>query len=811
MQSQVEIKYPKCSCCGEHLDKKHMILDGLFQCPKCKNEHYFLYEYKTDMIHLLSEADHLRNDHHYEESFSAYEKISQNYPSLIEAHWGMFLSTYGVVYREENKNSRYVPAIHQFYDETPLKNKHYLKVMELAKDKYMKNNYFKEGELITKTWESAKTTLKKIKPIKVKEPVTQTSKQVVSEDLNMQVVKPIGKDLPKDYRIESIIENKIMSAEQIYLQTEKYSRACKIFEEVLRMDPYAQRAWWDKILCTLEVVSFDDLKADAKLDLIFEMFESLMGCISPQDENIYLDTIESHFFRKLSEASQFDLPLFNFIASWKKVGEQHLFFDLLYQELIKKMQSENIASVDFVHEAIASSTKHISKKDNRFYKKYLDASDQVNRLGFYKDSMMLTSVILAENPNFVPAILIQLCAMYKVPELGQLHRVLRDMKFLKTLRFLLNIDYKSLEVFVEIKKSIIALIEIENFKLAVQMIDTYVSLLPKDEKKILNESLLEFSNHLIYHQKFSEAKKYVNQLIENDHKIPAAHWARFMITLKAHTHFDVLMSSPKKDLMRYTDFEQAVNCTQDHQEYIKFYEIQDKLKQPTPENVMFRKMTRRNFDYFDAFCKTEGVETFVNQIFPKIEKEVPKLFRSNQISVFNLFNRSVIMVILISFALVLSHMKTLFDPTNSVDSLVVAYNVLLLFRDTVIFFLVPGFLLIYTLIYVREKEHVGKAIGGGLFVGLIVSVISLVMLGGIPWVLARFLTPTLFGLSPFIIPGVTFGLVGIASIFIFRTAHLKLVEARVDHKFIKTSRINIIVLAVLLVIAMVVTYFTAII
>jgi hypothetical protein len=155
-------------------------------------------------------------------------------------------------------------------------------------------------------------------------------------------------------------------------------------------------------------------------------------------------------------------------------------------------------------------------------------------------------------------------------------------------------------------------------------------------------------------------------------------------------------------------------------------------------------------------------------------------------------------------------MKTLFDPTQSVNSPIVAYNVLLLFRDSVVFFLVPGFLIIYTLIYVREKEHFGKAIGIGLLVGLMVSVISLVILGVIPYVLARFLTPTLFGLSPYIVPGVTFGLVAIASIFIFRTAHLRLVEARVDQKFIKASLINIIVLSVLLVIAMVVTYFTAI-
>ena len=155
----------------------------------------------------------------------------------------MFLSTYGIVYIEENKNTRYIPVIHQFYDEVPTLNKHFLKVLELSKEKYMKNYYLKECEFISKTWEAAKSTIKRVKPVKAKEKVVVVSKPVEPEVHAIYPSKPVGKDLTKGYLIDPIIENKIKSAEQIYLNTKKFSRACKVFEEVLKVDPLAQKAW----------------------------------------------------------------------------------------------------------------------------------------------------------------------------------------------------------------------------------------------------------------------------------------------------------------------------------------------------------------------------------------------------------------------------------------------------------------------------------------------------------------------------------------------------------------------------------------
>jgi hypothetical protein len=790
--------FPDCLCCGEHLENKHRILDGLFQCPRCKNEHYFLIDYNVTIINKLSEANRSRNSHHYDEAFTLYQLLAKENPNLVEAYWGMFLSVYGIVYVKEDKNTRYIPVIHQFYDEIPNKNKHFLKVIEMTEDKYMKKSYSLECEYITKTWESAKQMIKKTKPVVVKAPEVIVKKPVEPEEITSHIIKPIGKDLTSEYIIDPIIENKINSAEKIYLQTHKFSRACKVFDEILKTDPLAKKARWNKILCSLEVSSFDELNANAKLDNIFEMFEQLMGCLNPKEENIYLHTIETHLFRKLIEASEFDVSLYEFIASWKKASEQNLFSDVLYQEIMKKLSIEGIKSVEFVHQAVLATTKNLSKDDARYIKRYVEIAEKVNKLGFYKDSMTLTQTILVEYPNHVQTNLIQLCAIYKVTELTELHNVMKDMKFVEKLELLLSQGYKSLELFLEVKQAILILIEKQNYKLSIQLIDKYVSLFPNDEKDLLNQSLLEFSNHLIYHEKYKDAEKYINLLIENDVKIPAAHWAKFMIFIKAHTNFEVLMKTGKKDLMKYPDFERAVNCTSENKEYIQFYEIQDRLKQSTPQNSMYKKMTRRNFNHFDDMCKFESVESFVNELFPKMEEEIPNLFKEEQLSVFSIFNRSIVILLIVSFSFIISQMKLLFDPTESADSLVVSYNIFLTFKNIIILYLVPGFVFISLVVWIREKETLKKGIIGGFIFGLITSIIYLIVLGAIPWAIARFLLAILFSL-PQMILSLALSLVSIiiSTILLIRS-HKKLKKEKVNKKFIKASIVNIIILLFIL-------------
>ena len=797
--------FPNCLCCGEHLEAKHRILDGLFQCPTCKNEHYFVYDFTPIIVSQLSEADQLRNNHHYEDALKKYQFIAKNNTNLIEAQWGMFLSVYGIVYVKENKVGRYIPSINQFVDEKPTESKYYLKTIDMAKDPYMKKIYIKECEFIAKSWDSAKSTIKKVKTKIIKEPEAVEVKPVETKVKPKTVEKEIGSAISKGYKIDPIIENKIKSAEQIYLQNKKFNRALKTFDDIIKTDPLAEKARWNKILSTLEVVTFDELNPKAKLDSVFEMFDELMGCINSLEDQMYLQAFESHLLKKLIEVSEFDNALYDFIDSWKKKGEKSLFANLVYQEIENKLKNSQASTVDWIHPALASVTKEFSKNDSRFVTKYIEMAERINHLGFYKDALILIDNVLKENPNHVKAIIIQLCANYKVAKLSDLHKALKDLKFIDTLKLILKLDDKATEVFKEVRYAIVSLINQGNYKLANQMINHYINLLPKDEKETLVGSLLEFSKHLIYFEQFKDASKYVKIVIENDKTNATAHWAKFMIALKAHTHFELLMLTRKKDLMKYPDYEHAVNATSDHKEYIRFYEIQDKLKQATPENNMFRKMAKRNFIHFDNMCQHETLHEFTDEVFPQIEKEIPVLFIDEQMSVINIFNRSMIMILITLFSLTLSHMKELFDPSNSSDSNLVSSHVISLFKDDLVYVLVPIILISYLVVWIIEKETVLKGLAKGLTNGLIALVVSLVFLAGIPWILTKFLTQTLFGLSPYIIPSGTFGLALIGSFFILKISHQKLVVAKVNHRFIRASFINLIVLAGLLIVAFIAT------
>jgi len=795
--------FPNCLCCGEHLEAKHRILDGLFQCPKCKNEHYFITDYSANTIAQLLTADKLRNNHLYEEAFKQYESIAKSNPHLVDAFWGMFLSVYGIVYIKEQKNPRYIPAIHTFYDELPTKNKYYLKTIELCKDNYMKKIYTQECEFISKAWVSASSTIKKAKTTIEKD--IEIIQPKVEEPVKTVEIpeKKIGQQITSDYKVDPLVENKINSAEQIYLQSKKFSRALKVFDDIIKSDPYAVKARWNKILATLEVTTFDEIHPKTKLDPVYSMFEELMGFIQPNEDNIYLQSFESHLLRKLIEVSEFDKSLYDFIISWKKVGEKQLFADLIYKEIQQKIKDDNIPSIDWIHQVLASLTEDIPKKDQRFVKKYVDIAERVNQLGFHKDAVTLTQMILKEHPNHVQSNLILLCALYKVKKTNDLRFAIKDLKFVDIINQLLMVSYKPMDVFIEIRFAILSMIDQKNYKLANQMIEKYISLMPKDEVALFNESLLDFVKYLIYHEQFKEALKHVNLLLQNDDKMAAAHWAKFMISLKAHTHFEILMLTRHKDLMKYN---RAVNSTSQNKAYIQFYEIQDSLKQPTPENNMFKKMAQRNFQHFDDMCQYESVGHFVSDIYPHIQKEIPILFKDEQKTVINIINRSVMVMILIVFSMMVSHMKLLFDSSNSNDPLVVSNQVFIFFKDMVVFILVPLLMILYITIWIREQETMGKGMFKGFIMGLMFSAISLIALGLIPWGLARYLTPTLFNLSPFIVSGILFGLSFVGVFFILSINHKKLMTAKVSQPFIKISLRNIITLSIICLSALLITF-----
>ncbi|PKK96433.1 MAG: hypothetical protein CVV58_06390, partial [Tenericutes bacterium HGW-Tenericutes-3] len=488
MQKTKTRLYPDCSCCGQRLEKKNEILPGLLQCPKCKNEHYVDLSYDQKVMSLLSEADLKKNASQFNEAYDLYEAIAHDYPTLSEAHMGMFFCSYGIIYKVTDGIERYKPKIHQYIEDIPTENRHYLKALEVTKDKYKKKHLIEEGEVIDQIWRETKPLLKKAEKTKVRKviPVELPSEEELAES---PLIQRRGSRLPEGYKVNPILENKIKNAEVIYLKAGKYGRANKLFEEVLEVDPCARRAIWGKLLCRLQVSDIELLGFNTKLSVIFPLFEELMTCLSKADENIYLNAFEGYLFRKLSSVGVFDEELYNYIQEWKKKGEQKVLANKLYAFIKTLLEDEKKTSIDWLHTALSKATEFDQVENQKlFMTKYVEIAQDLNALELYKDALELVEAVIASDPKNQDALLIQLCSTYKVPKLSDLHTVLKDVKQIKVFEQLIDSGYKDLDIFDELRLAAVDLIEQKNYKTATALIDLFIAKLPKGNDEALVEA-----------------------------------------------------------------------------------------------------------------------------------------------------------------------------------------------------------------------------------------------------------------------------------------------------------------------------------
>jgi len=794
--------YPDCSYCGERLEKKNELLPGLVQCPKCKNEHYVDVSYDQKIMSALSAADIKKNAKQFNEAFDEYEAISKEHPELIEPHWGMFLCSYGILYTDGDNQNRYMPVMYRYSDDTPTQNRHYLKVLELVNDKYKHKHFVSEGEVIDRFWRDSKPALKKAEKSKLSKKVEVVEKAPVEISTESALMQKRASKLVEGYKIDPILENKIKNAEVLYLKTGKFSRANKIFEEVLEVDPCAKRAIWGELLCKLQVSDFDLLGFNIKINTIFPLFEEVMECLSKADENPYLKTLETYFFKKLESIYHFDQELYDYIMSWKKKGEQKTFANHLFTKIKGLLENEKIADVSWLHEALAFATKFDLEDDKEQYiSRYIEIAQDLNILELYKDALKLAEVVLLENSKNQDALLIQLCTTYKVPQISELHTALKDLKQIKVFEDLVTSGYSNMDVFNELRLAAGDLIDQNNFKQAIQLIDLFITHLPKKQDAVLSESLIDFSNHLIYKERYKEAEKYVDQLIEKDPLLSEAHWNKLKIALGANTNFDVLMYG-KKDLMEYPDFAHTINSTNNPGDYIKFYELHDQLKQPVPESRKFRKMANKHYDYLEEKCADADIHTFIETIVPEIKKEIEVLVKDEQARTSNLFMRSVIVIIVVAFAFMESNIRTFFGGDGAYDGRGTAWTFWLFMKDLGGYIVIGAFLLAFIVQSIIEGKGLVKGLLRSILLGLAFAAIGLTAGGVIPWALTKYLGSTIFGLSTYLVSGVLFFLVAIGSFFILRSYHMKLKEKTDNKKSIVKSWINIVFLIIIILAAL---------
>ena len=809
MQSPKKRYYPDCYICGNKLEKKNEILPGLVHCPICKYEHHVDQSYDQNIMERLSIADKLRNTLQFDEALKHYQSIIDDERLSFEAHLGLFLNTYGISFVQDPVDKRFNPIMHKIIEEQPSKNRYMIQVIDMASDPYKKKHYIREQEKYDQLWLSSKPVVPKKIHQKILEPLLEKKVEkpikVLTPVIDVVETKPIGVQAVKNYKIDPIIENKIKNAEIIYLKANKFSRAEKIFDEALAVDPHAKQAIWGKILCKLQVMDLDLLTPGTSLKPIFPLFEQIMACVGEKEDNPYLAALEKHLYKMLNQASTFDSELFEFILSWKKEPSQRMIAHNLYGMIRKNLEKEVHENILWVHEALAATSRFLIDIDKEGYvSQYNDTLRRLTELKFYKDVLQMTDVVLQVEPRCKETLILQICAIYKVPRLSELHHVLRDLKFMPSFEKLLLGIYEIPEFFAEIKKAILETIHEQNYKFALQLMDIYIEKIPKKEIKTLNESLQEFSDHLIYHERFKEAEKYLNLLLTNDSRLPAAYWSKLKIALKARTNFDVLMLC-KKDLMQYPDYESAINSVEHPDEYLKFYQIHDDLRKKSMDSRMFKKAVSGNYDYFNNQCKTENVLTFVSTIHPKMEEDVSLIVGEEKAAISNLVIRSLIVLCIVSFGFVLGNIQMLFDPLLTADSLVIAANMLNILTKVILFGLLPLFLILFIWSSPSTEETYIKGLLKGVLFGLLSTLIFAVVVGIIPWAAVRFLGNFVLNISSWYLPAGLLGVGGLGILFVMIKFHNDLKDSVLFGRFKPISISNIIFLGFIWISAIVIS------
>ena len=119
-----------CETCGGELILAENKLQG--QCRFCRNTYFFKEEKGEALVLALNRARGHRLACDFHEAIKEYSLVLEKFRDDAEAHFGMFLSTYGIEFVEDRRSGRFIPTCHRFVNREVLTNENYLAAMENA-------------------------------------------------------------------------------------------------------------------------------------------------------------------------------------------------------------------------------------------------------------------------------------------------------------------------------------------------------------------------------------------------------------------------------------------------------------------------------------------------------------------------------------------------------------------------------------------------------------------------------------------------------------------------------------------------------
>jgi len=116
---------------------------------------------------LLNRANHLRRQNEFDRAIQVYENLLMEDSTDAEAHWGIVLSRYGIVYVEDPAAQLRIPTCHRMHRESILHDADYMAALQYAPDEYARSLYEEQAQAINKVQKGILNILSTEKPYDV--------------------------------------------------------------------------------------------------------------------------------------------------------------------------------------------------------------------------------------------------------------------------------------------------------------------------------------------------------------------------------------------------------------------------------------------------------------------------------------------------------------------------------------------------------------------------------------------------------------------------------------------------------------------
>lgn len=134
----------KCKECGGEIETQE---NGLGKCLYCGAVQTLPKEKDDNFNNLLNRANDYRLSCDFDRAIYLYEEALKQCETEPEAHWGLFLSKYGVEYVKDSSSLSYKPTLHRISSTSVFDDIDYLAAIKNA-DMYASIQYKKDAELI---------------------------------------------------------------------------------------------------------------------------------------------------------------------------------------------------------------------------------------------------------------------------------------------------------------------------------------------------------------------------------------------------------------------------------------------------------------------------------------------------------------------------------------------------------------------------------------------------------------------------------------------------------------------------------------